>query len=150
MLHKPVVSRQMNPVADTVVEMLHRMPEAFLAWGLFGVVPVLVPACVSVFVDARTSSKLKFTLSSAARLLGWPLLLVALFGLPWFVFELFLVPVLFDAYPVSKTILAVPLAATRWLVQTWYVVLPLVWLVWVTVGTARLQKAWREEQRRAG
>lgn len=140
----------MNPVVDTVTAMFHRMPEAFLAWGLFCVVPVLVPACASVFVTARASSKLKFTLSSAARLLGWPLLLLALVGLPWFVFEIFLVPVLFDAYPVSRSILAVPLAATHWLVQTWYVILPIVWLAWVAVGTARLRRAWREELRRAG
>lgn len=133
----------MSPVADTISAMLDRAPEALWAWVLFGLVPVLVPGLAALFVKAPAWSRLGFTLSCAARLLGWPLLCIALIGVPWTLFELFLVPVLFDAYPVSRSILAIPLALTHGLMSVWPVVVLVLWTVWLVAGTARAQRAWR-------
>ncbi len=133
----------MSPIADTISAMFDRAPAALWAWVLFGLVPVLVPGLASLFVKAPARSRLGFTLSCAARLLGWPLLCIALIGVPWALFELFLVPVLFDAYPVSKSILATPLAWAHELMSLWPLVVPVLWIVWLAVGTARAQRAWR-------
>jgi hypothetical protein len=136
----------MSPVADTISAMYDRAPEAFWAWVLFGLAPVLVPALVSIFVKSPPTSRIGFTLSSAARLLGWPVLAIGLIGLPWFVFELFLVPVLLDAYPMSRAILAAPLAVTRWFVDVSFLLLPVLWVTWLLLGTLRFRRAWREKQ----
>uniref|UniRef100_UPI001E322B2A hypothetical protein n=1 Tax=Pelomonas sp. KK5 TaxID=1855730 RepID=UPI001E322B2A len=138
-----IVRRHMSPIADTVGEMLTRMPEAFGAWLLFGLVPVLVLGILSIFTMAGSSSRLKFTLSAAARLLGWPVLFVVLLGLPWVAFELFLVPVMFDAYPFSRAVLSVPLTVTHWLAWQSYWLVPLAWFAWVVITSLHLRKRWK-------
>lgn len=137
----------MSPITDTLTEMVARMPEAFVAWFLFGVLPVLVPATLATFVEARPSAKVQFTLSTAARLIGWPALLIALLVLPWFAFEMFPVPVLFDAYPASRSVLSGPLAVTHWLTRQSNWLVPLAWLAWVFVAAARLRKLWVVRQK---
>lgn len=92
----------MSPIADTVREMFHRAPEVFWAWLLFAVLPVLVPAVMVMFDRAVWASKARFAFACAAGLLGGPLLLVLLIGMPWFVWEVFLVRVVLDAYPATK------------------------------------------------
>jgi hypothetical protein len=105
-----------------------------------------VPALVSIFVKAPPSSRLSFALSCAARLLGWPMLALGLIGLPWVAFDLYVVPVLFDAYPISRSILAAPLDLTRWVVRVGYLILPILWSLWLVIGTMRLRNSWRGKQ----
>jgi hypothetical protein len=132
----------MSPIADTFAELVARMPEVLAAWILFALVPVLVPGVLAMFMKGKLSTKMKFTLSVAARLLGWPVLLIAFVGLPWFAFEMFFVPVLFDAYPLSKFVLGGPLMATQWLTWQSYWLVPLAWLAWVFFASVRLRKCW--------
>lgn len=72
----------MSPLADTLGTLYERMPEAFWAWAVFGLAPVLVPALVSLSFKERPSSRLAFTLSGAARLVGGPALALVLIGPP--------------------------------------------------------------------
>ena len=132
----------MTPVADTLAVLIEKAPEAFAAWILFGLVPILVPTVWALLSGSGMPRRVKFVVAAATRIVGRPALLIILVGVPCFVFELFLVPVVFDAYPVSRSILRGPLAVSDWLVHNWFWLLPLLWPAWVGYATYRVRKEW--------
>ena len=132
----------MSPVFDTVAALYAKAPDAFAAWLVFCLLPMVVPAALVLFAKRGAGAKFAFVLSAAARLMGWPVLFLALVGVPLFVLEVFLMPVILDAYPASRTLLSVPLAFMDLLIQNLFWLVPLLWLVWVFFGTIRFRRAW--------
>jgi len=133
----------MSPALDTAVEVLHRWPFEVTLWMLFALVPVLVPAVVATVKVPKGGRRAAFVVSSAARLVGYPVMLLLLLGVPWVVFEVVFVPVLLDAYPGSRSVLAVPVALSELALQHWFWAAPLAWLTWVAVATPRFARSWR-------
>lgn len=122
------------------------MPEAFVAWGVFGLLPVVFPAVLAIFMKARSSAKVRFALSSASRLLEWPVLFGVVLCPLWFAFEMVLAPAVLDAYPFSRVVVAGPLALNHWIFEQGYWLVPLAWLALVLFGSLRLRKTWQVEQ----
>ncbi|HEY4083889.1 MAG TPA: hypothetical protein VGM81_24645 [Burkholderiaceae bacterium] len=136
----------MSPIADTVTALYDKAPEAFAAWVLFALLPVLIPALLLAFTTGRLTAKAKFVLSAAVRLLGWPTLFIALLGPPWFAFEVYLAPVILDAYPGSRPFLTGPFSVTHWVFwhAGWFV--PVLWICWLFVASMRYRRAWIDGQ----
>ncbi|WIV99628.1 hypothetical protein [Kinneretia aquatilis] len=132
----------MTPVTDTLAVMFEKAPEAFAVWILFGLFPILVPAIWAVVIERGMPRRARFVVAAATRIVGQPALLIILVGVPFFVFELLLVPVILDAYPLSRTILRGPLAVSNWLARNWFWLLPLLWPVWVGYATYLVRREW--------
>ena len=136
----------MSPVSDIISTLYDKAADVFGAWVLFALFPVLVPALLALFAKGQQTGKLKFALSAAARLFGWPTLFIALLGPPWFLFEVYLVPVILDAYPWSRSLLSGPLSMTHWLTWNSYWLVPVLWVGWVLYGSLRFRRAWLQAQ----
>ena len=137
----------MSPFTDTVIALYEKAPDAFDAWVFFVLFPIIVPTVLALFAKRRVMEKSRFVLSTAAHLLGWPTLLVALLVLPCCVFEIYLLPVLLDAYPLSRSLLAAPLAVTNWATQNSFWLVPLLWICWVFYASWRSKRAWHDAQK---
>jgi hypothetical protein len=133
----------MRPFADTLSAMLEREAFALVLWVNLVVLPLLVPLVLAIARKPRLNRPVAFAWSAGARIVGYPTMLTLLFVVPWFIFEVFLVPVLFEAAPASKAVLATPLSLTRWLTWHWFWYLPFLWFLWVTFASFHLAKKWR-------
>ena len=132
----------MSPVLDTAATVFQRWPLGVVLWALFALLPVMAPAAVAVTRVPRAQGRFGFVSSAAARIVGYPCLLLLLLGVPWVAFQVLFVPVVLDAYPDSKPFLAVPLSASAWLLQHWFWFAPLAWLLWVFAATVRFSRRW--------
>ncbi len=132
----------MSPVTDTIGAAIERWPLWFVFWGFFAVLPIAIPLAVAVFRRPRLKSPAKFATSAAARIVGYPAVLALLIVVPWVAFELLLVPVLFDAYPNSKSVLSFPLGVTHWVLWNAFWLVPLSWLAWVIAASIYYLRCW--------
>jgi hypothetical protein len=121
----------MHSITETATALVASEPLGFLLWLEFAVLPVLVPLVVALARRQPFRQCLNHAWATAARTVGYPAAIILLLGVPWVAFELFLVPVLLDAYPGSQVLLSVPLTFTHWLLSVWFWLVPLLWPVWV-------------------
>ncbi|WP_457425964.1 hypothetical protein [Roseateles sp. P5_E7] len=132
----------MSPVIDTLIEMFGREPLAFVLWAEAALLPVLLPMALAAARRPVLDQRRRFVLSAAVRIVGYPALVVLWVVVPWTAFELFLAPVVLDAYPASKTWLAVPLEMARSLAAHGFWGLPLLWPVWVSAAAVHVMRRW--------
>lgn len=96
--------------------------------------PLLVPLIVALVHRAALRGHGPYALPTVARILGYPALLVLWLVVPWLVLVEFFVPVMLDAYPGSRAILAAPLALSH-AVAPWSLMAAAgLWPVWVVVA----------------
>jgi len=132
----------MNPITDTLTAALERWPIVFSLWALFAILPFVVPFIIALARRPSLVNPARFSISAASRIVGYPTYLILLFVVPWAAFEILLVPVIFDAYPSSKSALSIPLNATHWLLWNMYWLVPLVWLGWVFAASVYFARRW--------
>ena len=104
------------------------------AWCWFALLPVLVPAIVAIVQRRELRGKGAYVWPTAARILGYPALFILLVGVPCFVLEIWLVPVILDAHPGARTIVRTVLAPLEWILANGFVLsigLMLLWPAWV-------------------
>ena len=135
----------MNPVLDTVLVAMERWPEEFIFWALFSILPIAFPVAIALLRRPRLTRPTIFALAAASRIIGYPALLCLLLVIPWVFFEIFLVPVIADAYPNLKTLMSWPLNVSNWLLWNAFWVVPLVWVMWVAVASYRYANSWQKQ-----
>ena len=133
----------MNTIRDTLEVMLHRWPDAFALWVLVALAPLATLVICALLFRPKLSRRISFVRSSFALILGYPAAIVLLFVIPITVLNIFLVPVILDANPVSRTILSAPLTLANWLVWSAFWFAPLLWLVWSVAAPVFLARKWR-------
>ena len=136
----------MNPVAGTASRLLDLYGANVWAWCWVALLPVLVPAVVAAAQRRGLRGKGSYVLPTAARILGYPAMFALLVLVPCFVFDVYFVPVLLDAHPASRTILAAPLALLDWISSNGFILsiaLIALWPIWVVAAALRCARRLR-------
>lgn len=139
----------MSPAADTVGAFLDRYGASVFPWCWIALMPILVPAIVAVAQRRALRGRAGYVSTTAARVVGYPALFVLLVVVPWVGAEIFFVPALLDAFPLSRTILAAPLAMGDWVAANWLLLsfaALMMWPVWIVVMALRGARQWRALQ----
>jgi hypothetical protein len=127
-------SSKMNPVLTTVAMLLGRYTAEAFIWFEFALLPLLVPAVISIAMRSALAGRGLYVLPTAARIIGYPALATMLIFLPWAAFQIYLVPVILDAHPGTRPFMAVPLAIADWLVRYAFLLGPFLWPLWVVLA----------------
>jgi len=132
----------MDPVIETVGAIFKRWPFEAAMWSYLTAIPIAIPAIYSLLRKPRLARRPGFTMFTAALILGFPTALALLFVIPWWVFQVFVVPVIFQTHPIAMEVLKYPLAVSNWLTWNWPLTLPFVWLLWAISGTVLMGRRW--------
>lgn len=111
-------------------------------WSYLTFVPFVIPAIYSLLRKPRLAGRVGFTTFTAALILGFATAFALLLIIPWWAFQVFVVPVIFQVHPIVIDVLRVPLAVSNWLTWSWPLMLPLVWLLLAISVTLIMGRRW--------
>ena len=132
----------MSPFIGTIFALYEKYPLGFFLWAEFAVLPLLVPMAVGAINRVIRQRWFMFSLSVCSGIFGYPFLFLSLIIVPWAVFQIYVAPAVFEAYPVWLSILSFPLAISNWVLRYWPLLLPLLWPFWVLAFTVLRARAW--------